>query len=98
VVQTVTAATTVTDTQNNGSSEKLKKACSDFESIFINYMLKSMRTAVSEDGILENNNEGQIIQSMFDENLAGAMTKGGGMGLGRMLYESFKPQEIHFRK
>jgi flagellar protein FlgJ len=98
VVQTVTAAAQVIHKQDNGSSEKLKKACSDFESIFINYMLKSMGTAVSEDGILENNNEGQIIQSMFDENLAGAMAKGGGMGLGKMLFESFKPQEMHFRK
>jgi flagellar protein FlgJ len=90
VVQTVTTAPKAADKLNTGYSEKLKKACSDFESIFIDYMLKSMRTAFSEDGILENNNEGRIIQSMFDENLAGAMAKGGGMGLGKMLFKSFK--------
>ena len=49
-----------------------------------------MRSAVTEDGILENSNESQIIHSMFDENLAVAMAKGGGMGLGKMLFESFK--------
>jgi peptidoglycan hydrolase FlgJ len=90
VIQTVTTAPTVTDKQNNGSQEKLKNACSDFESIFINYMLKSMRTAFSEDGIFENSNESQIIRSMFDENLAVAMAKGGGMGLGKVLLKSFK--------
>jgi flagellar protein FlgJ len=90
VIQTVTTAPKVTDKQNNGSQAKLKKACSDFEAIFINNMLKSMRTAVSEDGIFENSNERQIIQSMFDENLAISMAKGGGMGLGKMLFKSFK--------
>lgn len=89
MIQTVTTAPTVTHKQTNSSQEKLKKACSDFESIFINYMLKSMRTAFSEDGILENNNESQIVQSMFDENLSVAMAKGTGMGLGKMLFKSF---------
>ena len=98
MIHKVTTAPKVTDKQNAGSQARLKKACSDFEAIFINNMLKTMRTAFSEDGILENNNEGQIIQSMFDENLAAAATKGGGMGLGKMLFESFKPQEMHFRK
>ena len=90
MIQTVTATPKVTDKQDHGSQIKLEKACSDFEAIFINYMLKSMRTAVSEDGIFENSNERQIIQSMFDENLSMAMAKGGGMGLGKMLLKSFQ--------
>ena len=90
MVQTVTTVPTVTDKKNSVYQEKLKNACSDFESIFINYMLKSMRTAISEDGIFENNNESRIIRSMFDENLAATMAKGGGMGLGKMLFNSFK--------
>ena len=69
---------------------KLEKACSEFEAIFINYMLKSMRTSFSEDGLLGNNNEGRIIRSMFDENLALGMAKGKGIGLGKMLFESLK--------
>ena len=75
---------------NDIRQAKLEKACSDFESIFITYMLKSMRTAVTEDGFLENSNESKIIRSMFDENLALGMSKGKGMGLGKMLFESLK--------
>ncbi len=90
MVKTVTATPNVMDKHNAAYQAKLKKSCSDFESIFINYMLKSMKTAFSEDGIFENNNESRIIQSMFDENLAAAMAKGGGMGLGKMLYASLK--------
>ena len=33
--------------QREGSQEKLKKACADFESIFLSYMLKTMRAGVS---------------------------------------------------
>ena len=75
---------------NDVRHAKLEKACSDFESIFITYMLKSMRTAVTDDGFLENSNESKIIRSMFDENLALGMSKGKGMGLGKMLFESLK--------
>jgi flagellar protein FlgJ len=75
---------------NDIRQAKLEKACSDFESIFITYMLKSMRTAVTEDGFLENSNESKIIRSMFDENLALGMSKGKGMGLGKMLFENLK--------
>ena len=69
---------------------KLERACSEFESIFITHMLKSMRTAVTEDGFLGNSNESKIIRSMFDENLALGMSKGKGMGLGKMLFENLK--------
>ena len=75
-------------TANAIRQERLEKACSEFESIFINYMLKSMRTAVTEDGLLGNTNESKIIRSMFDENLALGMAKGKGMGLGKMLFAS----------
>ncbi|MFZ0483348.1 MAG: rod-binding protein [Desulfobacterales bacterium] len=73
---------------NDVRQERLENACSEFESIFITYMLKSMRTAVTEDGLLGNTNESKIIRSMFDENLALGMAKGKGMGLGKMLFES----------
>ena len=75
---------------NDLRQAKLERACAEFESIFITYMLKSMRTAVTEDGLLGNNNESKIIRSMFDENLALGMAKGKGMGLGKMLFESIK--------
>jgi flagellar protein FlgJ len=70
--------------------EKLKRTCSEFESLFITHMLKSMRSAVTEDGLLGNSNESRIVRSMFDENLALAMAEGKGMGLGKMLFESLK--------
>ncbi len=78
--------------QKEVSLSRLKRACAEFESIFINYMLKSMRTTVDDDLLLGNSNESKIIKSMFDENLALGIAKGGGLGLGKILFESLKPQ------
>lgn len=69
------------------SRARLQKACSEFESLFINHMLKTMRATVDEGGLIENSNAGQIIKSMFDENLARGLAQGGGIGLAKILVE-----------
>lgn len=90
MIKAIATTPNATITTNDLRQEKLERACSEFESIFITYMLKSMRSAVTEDGLLGNSNESKIIRSMFDENLALGMAKGQGMGLGKMLFESLK--------
>jgi flagellar protein FlgJ len=90
MVEAISTTLNAQNAPNDIRQAKLEKACSEFESVFINYMLKSMRSAVTEDGLLGNSNESKIIQSMFDENLALGMSKGNGMGLGKMLFESLK--------
>lgn len=72
------------------SPDKLQKACTEFESIFITYMLKSMRASVAGDGLFLNNNAGKMIESMFDENLSLGIAKGGGIGLSGMLFDKLK--------
>jgi peptidoglycan hydrolase FlgJ len=90
MIKAIATTPNATIAPNDIRQEKLEKACSEFEAVFVNYMLKSMRTAVTEDGLLGNSNESNIIRSMFDENLALGMAKGKGMGLGKMLFESLK--------
>ena len=90
MINAIATTQNATIAPNDLRQASLERAGSEFESVFITYMLKSMRTAVSEDGLLGNNNESKIIQSMFDENLAIGMAKGNGMGLGKMLFESLK--------
>ena len=69
---------------------RLKRACAEFESIFITYILKSMRKTILEDGLLGNSNESKIFNAMFDEKLAQGIAKSGGIGLGKMLFEQVK--------
>ncbi len=76
------------------SQPGLQKACADFESIFITYLLKSMRATISEDGLLGSSNESQILKSMLDENMARVIAEGEGFGMGKLLYERLKNQKL----
>ena len=90
MIKPVATGIELTGLHKDGSQAKLKKTCAEFESIFITYMLKSMSTTMDDDPLLGNNNESKIIKSMFNENLAQEISRGGGMGLGSMLFESLK--------
>jgi flagellar protein FlgJ len=66
----------------------LKEVAKQFESIFIQQMLKSMRSAnaaFSEDSYF-NSNEMQFHQDMMDQQMSLELSKNGGMGLAEALY------------
>ena len=69
---------------------RLRQTCADFESIFIQYILKSGRNAFSQNGIFNNSHESKIYKSMLDEQMARCAARGRGMGLGQLLYEQLK--------
>jgi len=94
MVKGITADSSVTaELHKERSQARLKNTCAEFESIFITFMLKSMRTTMNEHGFLENTNESRIINAMFDENLAQGIAAGGGIGLGAILFERLKDQK-----
>jgi flagellar protein FlgJ len=74
-------------------SPGLKRVCSQFESLFIASMLKSMRKTVEDGGLIRESNEGKIYKSMFDEKLALSIADSGGIGLGAMLFEQLKGRD-----
>ena len=69
---------------------KLRKACGDFESIFIHYLLKSAQKALPESGIFDNRPESKIYKSMAYEAIARTIATGRGIGLGELLYERLR--------
>jgi Rod binding domain-containing protein len=66
---------------------KLKKACQDFESIFLFHLLKSMRSSVPKDGLLEKGLGNDIFTSMMDEELAKRIAHTQGVGISDVLYQ-----------
>lgn len=76
--------------QKDLSQTRLERTCVEFETIFINYIMKSARSSIAKIGIADDNREGEIIKSMFDERLADKIAKGGGIGLGSILFERLK--------
>jgi flagellar protein FlgJ len=72
--------------------EKLKKACGDFEGIFISQMLKEMRKSIPKTGLLDGGGQQDMYLSLFDEELSKSLAKRGGIGLGKILYQNIMRQ------
>ena len=65
--------------------KELKALAQQFESIFVNQLLKSMRETLPKEGLLSSFSV-DMYESMFDQEVAGEMSKGKGMGLADVLY------------
>lgn len=66
--------------------EALRSAAQQFESLFTQMMLKSMRAASFGDS-LTGSDEVDFYQGMFDQQIASELSKGKGLGLAEMLVE-----------
>jgi len=71
------------ESQDHG---ELEKACRDFESLFVNYMMKQMRETIPKDGLFGNSQAEQIYNSMLDQEVAKTISKQRGMGLAALMY------------
>ena len=66
--------------------QALREAARQFESLFTDMMLKSMRAAKLGDG-LGDSQESDFYQDMYDQQLAVQMSQGKGLGLAEMLVQ-----------
>jgi flagellar protein FlgJ len=74
------------------SLKKLEKVSRDFESIFLGYLLKTMRQAVPKSDFFGHTREQEIFGAMRDEELAKGMAEAGGIGLAEMMVQQLKRQ------
>ena len=65
-----------------------RKACQEFEAIFIHKMLSSMRAAFESEKGEDKDFGGDMFKSMMDEQLGIALARAGGIGLANMLGKS----------
>lgn len=73
---------------------KLKKACQDFEAVFIGQIWKQMRASVPKEGLLHSKEEESYL-SMFDQELSVKMSQSGGIGLSDMLYANLSERLVN---
>ena len=59
----------------------LKKSATDFESIFVGMMLKSMRNSVQKSGFLDGGNAEDIYRSMLDQEYSKVLSGTNKLGL-----------------
>ena len=68
------------------SEKEMEKVARDFESVFVNKLLESMRKAIPKSGLLDSSAL-DMYQSMMDQEMAKNMSERKGMGLGEMVYK-----------
>ncbi|MGD9400971.1 MAG: transglycosylase SLT domain-containing protein [bacterium] len=76
---------------------KARKACQDFEAIFIHKMLESMRAAFESQNEEDEDFGGDLFKSMMDEQLGVALARAGGIGLADILGESLGVEDDEAR-
>lgn len=69
--------------------KELRALATQFESIFVNQLMKAMRETLPKDGLL-NSFSVDMYESMFDQEVADEMSKGKGMGLADVLYTQLR--------
>ena len=67
------------------SEQEMEKVARDFESVFLNKLLTSMRKTIPKSGLLDSHAM-DMFQSMMDEEMSKEMSKNKGMGMGEMIY------------
>lgn len=69
----------------------LMKTCQEFESLFVNMMMKSMRQATQtdddENALIEKSFGRGIFEDMRDEEISKKISQGGGIGIAKMMYK-----------
>ena len=69
---------------------KLRETASEFEAIFIQQMLKTMRESSFESDLLPTSEGEKMFRSLLDEQYAKLSAKSGSLGLGEMIYQQLK--------
>lgn len=69
-------------------NKRLKKACEEFEALFMSKMFSSMRETVGDGGLVKKNMGEKIFTEMLDTEVAKQSSKGQGMGLSKMLFDA----------
>lgn len=77
-------------TLDPNEAARLQKVSRDFESIFLAYMLKTMRQSVQKGGLMGESQSEEIFSEMRDEELSKGMANAGGIGLSKLLVEQLQ--------
>ena len=89
-IQSVKSVSIASGQPTGAEERRLRKVCADFESIFVSYMLKSMRSSIGESGLFGKGLGAETYQSLFDSKLAEKMSEAGGFGIGEALYRDLR--------
>lgn len=67
----------------------LEQAARDFEELFVNLLLKTMRSSLPKSEFIESSFQKEMFEGMLDEAYAKEIAKGQGLGIAKMVMDSF---------
>ena len=70
----------------NQHNRQAREACTEFEALFINMMLKELRATVHKSGLMDGGKAEELYTSLMDTQMSRDMAAQGGIGLAEMLY------------
>lgn len=69
---------------------RLKEACADFEGIFINFMLQTMKKTLPGDGVFGSSHQKEIYDTMFFQEISSKLARERSMGIGDAMYRQLR--------
>jgi peptidoglycan hydrolase FlgJ len=66
---------------------RLHSACTEMESLFVNYLIQQMRATINKSGFISGGRAEEIFTSMLDVELSRKISAAGGIGLSSILEE-----------
>jgi Rod binding domain-containing protein len=78
---------------NDENGGRLREACSEFEALFINLLLKELRATVGKSGLMDGGQAEEIYTGMMDTEMARNLAAKGGIGLADILYRQLDPAQ-----
>lgn len=89
-----TAALRRTAMADEIQAQRLAKACSDFEALFVEQLFKTMRNSLPAEGLLDGGRAEEIYTAMLDQHVAHDMAHGhGSLGLAHQMHGSLALNE-----
>jgi len=75
------------------TDSQLRAACSEMESLFINYLFKEMRATIDKSGFISGGRGEEIFTSLLDVELSRNIAGAGGIGLSEILLKQLGGQK-----
>lgn len=72
---------------------RLRAAASEFESLFVSYLLKVMRETIEESGLFEGSLGKDVYTELFDQEVARLMAHRGSLGISDLIIRQLEKQE-----
>lgn len=71
---------------SDSNDQELEKACHQFESLFVKYMLQTMRDTIPENNLFGGGQAEKIYTGMLDDEVARSVSQQRGIGLAAIMY------------